>query len=125
MQLLQGKMADMYTRLNACRAYMYSVARACDKGHFNNRECAGVILYAAEAATQVALDGIQCLGTMFAFCFCFWIDSFKTSSLSLVYGSWTLLSHSSVFITNINWYYKFFQTCPLILSQMRSSPLFF
>ena len=52
----------MYTKLNACRAYMYSVARACDKGHFNNRECAGVILYAAETATQVALDGIQCLG---------------------------------------------------------------
>ena len=52
----------MYTRLNACRSYMYSVARACDKGHFNNRECAGVILYAAENATQVALDGIQCLG---------------------------------------------------------------
>ncbi|XP_009860253.2 isovaleryl-CoA dehydrogenase, mitochondrial-like isoform X2 [Ciona intestinalis] len=61
-QLMQGKMADMYTKLSACRAYMYGIARACDKGHFNNRDCAGVILYAAEAATQVALDGIQCLG---------------------------------------------------------------
>uniref|UniRef100_H2YYV9 Isovaleryl-CoA dehydrogenase, mitochondrial n=1 Tax=Ciona savignyi TaxID=51511 RepID=H2YYV9_CIOSA len=59
-QLMQGKMADMYTKLSACRSYMYGVARACDKGHFNNRDCAGVILYAAETATQVALDGIQC-----------------------------------------------------------------
>ena len=57
-------MADMYTQLSACRSYIYSVARACDKGHFNNKDCAGVILYAAEAATQVALQGIQCLGNM-------------------------------------------------------------
>ncbi|XP_039247956.1 isovaleryl-CoA dehydrogenase, mitochondrial-like [Styela clava] len=61
-QLMQGKIADMYTRLSACRSYVYSVARACDKDHFSNKDCAGVILYAAEAATQVALDGIQCLG---------------------------------------------------------------
>ncbi|XP_005990841.3 isovaleryl-CoA dehydrogenase, mitochondrial [Latimeria chalumnae] len=61
-QFLQGKMADMYTRLSACRQYVYSVARACDKGHFSAKDCAGVILYAAETATQVALDGIQCLG---------------------------------------------------------------
>ncbi|KAG2457485.1 IVD protein, partial [Polypterus senegalus] len=61
-QLLQGKMADMYTRLSACRQYVYSVARACDRGHFSAKDCAGVILYAAESATQVALDGIQCLG---------------------------------------------------------------
>ncbi|XP_076815687.1 isovaleryl-CoA dehydrogenase, mitochondrial-like isoform X1 [Clavelina lepadiformis] len=61
-QLIQGKMADMYTKLSACRSYMYTVARACDKGHFNNRDCAGVILYAAETATQVCLDGIQLLG---------------------------------------------------------------
>ncbi|XP_068107775.1 isovaleryl-CoA dehydrogenase, mitochondrial-like isoform X1 [Hyperolius riggenbachi] len=61
-QLMQGKMADMYTRLSACRQYVYNVARACDKGHFSAKDCAGVILYAAESATQVALDGIQCLG---------------------------------------------------------------
>ncbi|XP_070544899.1 isovaleryl-CoA dehydrogenase, mitochondrial-like [Ptychodera flava] len=61
-QLLQGKMADMYTRLSACRSYVYNVARACDMGHANPKDCAGVILYAAENATQVALDAIQCLG---------------------------------------------------------------
>ncbi|XP_054826997.1 isovaleryl-CoA dehydrogenase, mitochondrial isoform X1 [Eublepharis macularius] len=61
-QLMQGKMADMYTRLMACRQYTYNVAKACDQGHFNAKDCAGVILYSAECATQVALDGIQCLG---------------------------------------------------------------
>ena len=63
LQLLQGKMADMYTRLTACRSYMYAVARACDRGHPDvSKDCAGVILYCAESATQVALDAIQCLG---------------------------------------------------------------
>uniref|UniRef100_A0A673BW94 Isovaleryl-CoA dehydrogenase, mitochondrial n=1 Tax=Sphaeramia orbicularis TaxID=375764 RepID=A0A673BW94_9TELE len=61
-QLMQGKMADMYTRLSCCRQYLYNVARACDKGHFNPADCVGVLLYCAENATQVALDGIQCLG---------------------------------------------------------------
>ncbi|KAL6477986.1 hypothetical protein MHYP_G00138210 [Metynnis hypsauchen] len=61
-QLMQGKMADMYTKLSSCRQYVYNVARACDKGHFSAMDCAGVILYCAENATQVALDGIQCLG---------------------------------------------------------------
>lgn len=62
-QLMQGKMADMYTRLSACRSYVYSVARACDNGHTSaSKDCAGVILYSAESATQVALDAIQCLG---------------------------------------------------------------
>lgn len=88
-QLMQGKMANMYTRLSSCRQYLYNVARACDKGHFSAKvrglfrqmvldlvgverilkafpflpqDCAGVILYCAENATQVALDGIQCLG---------------------------------------------------------------
>ncbi|XP_032811626.2 isovaleryl-CoA dehydrogenase, mitochondrial [Petromyzon marinus] len=61
-QLMQGKMADMHTRLAACRSYVYNVARACDRKHSNSMDCAGVILYAAENATQVALDGIQCLG---------------------------------------------------------------
>ncbi|XP_004380687.1 isovaleryl-CoA dehydrogenase, mitochondrial isoform X1 [Trichechus manatus latirostris] len=61
-QLMQGKMADMYTRLMACRQYVYNVAKACDEGHCTRKDCAGVILYSAECATQVALDGIQCLG---------------------------------------------------------------
>ncbi|XP_041431343.1 isovaleryl-CoA dehydrogenase, mitochondrial isoform X2 [Xenopus laevis] len=61
-QLMQGKMADMYTRLAACRHYVYNVAKACDQGHADPKDCAGVILYSAESATQVALDGIQCLG---------------------------------------------------------------
>jgi len=61
-QLIQAKMADMYTNLNACRTYTYSVARACDGGSFSNKDCAGVILYSAEKCTQVALDAIQVLG---------------------------------------------------------------
>ncbi|KAG9292840.1 hypothetical protein G9A89_016202 [Geosiphon pyriformis] len=61
-QLIQGKLADMYTKLNASRAYVYAVARACDNGHVSNRECAGAILYSAERATEVTLDAIQCLG---------------------------------------------------------------
>lgn len=61
-QLMQGKIADMYCDLNACRSYLYAVARACDKGHFSNKDCAGVILYCAEKATQVCLQAIQCLG---------------------------------------------------------------
>ncbi|EDQ88797.1 uncharacterized protein MONBRDRAFT_32617 [Monosiga brevicollis MX1] len=61
-QLMQGKLADMYTRLTANRAYVYSVAKKCDQGRADPKDCAGVILYSAEAATQVALDAIQCLG---------------------------------------------------------------
>ncbi|KAG2179878.1 hypothetical protein INT43_003664 [Umbelopsis isabellina] len=61
-QLVQGKLADMYTKLNASRAYVYAVARACDNGQVSNKDCAGVILYSAERATEVALDAIQCLG---------------------------------------------------------------
>uniref|UniRef100_A0A1W7RAA9 Isovaleryl-CoA dehydrogenase, mitochondrial n=1 Tax=Hadrurus spadix TaxID=141984 RepID=A0A1W7RAA9_9SCOR len=61
-QLIQGKLADMYTTLNACRSYLYNTARAADKGHVSSKDCAGVILYCAEKATQVALDAIQCLG---------------------------------------------------------------
>jgi isovaleryl-CoA dehydrogenase len=61
-QLMQGKMADMYTTLNACRSYLYTVARACDRGRYSTKDCAGVILYCAEAATQVALQAIQTLG---------------------------------------------------------------
>lgn len=61
-QLIQGKMADMYTTLSACRSYLYNVARAASVGKFDNKDCAGVILYCAEKATQVALDAIQLLG---------------------------------------------------------------
>ncbi len=61
-QLMQGKLADMYTTLNACRAYIYAVARACDAGKTSRKDCAGAILYAAEKATQMALEAIQCLG---------------------------------------------------------------
>ena len=61
-QLVQGKIADMYTTLNACRAYLYTVAAACDRGQTSRKDAAGVILYCAEKATQVALDAIQLLG---------------------------------------------------------------
>ena len=61
-QLIQGKMADMYTALSACRAYVYAVAGACDRGEVNRKDAAGVILYAAERATWMALETIQILG---------------------------------------------------------------
>ena len=61
-QLMQGKVADMYTRLNASRAYLYAVAKACDRGEESRKDAAAVILYTAEAATQQALEAIQALG---------------------------------------------------------------
>jgi len=61
-QLVQGKLADMYTTLNASRAYVYAVAAACDRGETTRKDAAGCILYAAEKATQCALDAIQLLG---------------------------------------------------------------
>ena len=61
-QLVQGKIADMYTTTNACRAYVYEVSKACDRGETTRQDAAGCILYAAEKATQVALDAIQLLG---------------------------------------------------------------
>lgn len=61
-QLIQGKVADMYTQLNASRAYLYAVAQACDRGEATRKDAAGVILYTAERATQMALDVIQILG---------------------------------------------------------------
>jgi isovaleryl-CoA dehydrogenase len=60
--MVQGKLADMYTRLNASRAYVYAVARACDAGRTTRKDAAGAILFASEAATQMALDAIQLLG---------------------------------------------------------------
>ena len=61
-QLMQGKIADMYSTLSACRAYCYAVAKACDKGQITRKDAAGVILYCAEKATWMALEAIQCLG---------------------------------------------------------------
>jgi isovaleryl-CoA dehydrogenase len=61
-QLIQGKLADLYTSLNACKAYVYAVARACDRGRTARKDAAGAILFAAEKATQCALDAIQILG---------------------------------------------------------------
>ncbi len=63
-ELMQGKLADMDTTLNACRAYVYAVARACDKGTVARKDAAGVILYTAERATWMALQAIQALGGM-------------------------------------------------------------
>ena len=59
---MQGKVADMYTRTNAARAYVYAVAQSCDRGETTRKDAAGAILYAAELATQLALDAIQLLG---------------------------------------------------------------
>jgi isovaleryl-CoA dehydrogenase len=61
-QLIQGKLADMYTTMNATRSYVYMVAKACDRGDVTRKDAAGVILYAAEKATWMALEAIQCLG---------------------------------------------------------------
>jgi isovaleryl-CoA dehydrogenase len=61
-QLIQGKIADMYTAMNACKAYVYAVARACDQGRTTRKDAAGAILYAAEKATATALDAVQILG---------------------------------------------------------------
>ena len=61
-QLTQGKIADMYTTLNACRSYVYAVASACDRGETTRKDAAGCILYAAEKATSITLDAIQILG---------------------------------------------------------------
>ncbi|MCR9196004.1 MAG: isovaleryl-CoA dehydrogenase [Hyphomonas sp.] len=61
-QLMQGKLADMYVTLSTARAYSYAVAAACDRGETTRKDAAGCILYAAEKATQMALDGIQMLG---------------------------------------------------------------
>ena len=61
-QLVQGKLADMYTTMNACKAYVYTVAQACDRSETTRKDAAGAILYAAEKATQMALDALQLLG---------------------------------------------------------------
>lgn len=61
-QLVQGKIADMYTQMNAARAYVYAVARSCDRGETTRKDAAGAILYSAELATKMSLDAIQLLG---------------------------------------------------------------
>ena len=61
-QIMQGKIADMYTTMNACKSYVYEVAKACDRGETTRKDAAGCILYSAEKATQVALEAIQTLG---------------------------------------------------------------
>ena len=61
-QLMQGKLADMYTTMNACKAYVYAVGKACDRGQTTRKDAAGAILYAAEKATWMAGEAIQCLG---------------------------------------------------------------
>jgi isovaleryl-CoA dehydrogenase len=61
-QLVQGKLADMYATMNAARAYVYAVAAACDRGQTTRKDAAGCVLFAAEKATQMALDAIQLLG---------------------------------------------------------------
>ena len=61
-QLIQGKIADMYTTMNACKSYVYAVAKACDRGQTTRKDAAGAILYAAEKATAMALDAVQILG---------------------------------------------------------------
>jgi isovaleryl-CoA dehydrogenase len=61
-QLMQGKLADMYSTMNACKAYVYAVGAACDRGETTRKDAAGAILYAAEKATWMALEAIQCLG---------------------------------------------------------------
>jgi isovaleryl-CoA dehydrogenase len=61
-QLMQGKLADMYTVMNAAHAYVYAVNKACDRGETTRKDAAGAILYAAEKATWMALEAIQCLG---------------------------------------------------------------
>ncbi|KAG2019978.1 acyl-CoA dehydrogenase [Coprinopsis cinerea AmutBmut pab1-1] len=61
-QLMQAKIADMYTKLSASRAYVYAVARACDQGRISRKDCAGAILYSTEKAVEVTLEGMQCLG---------------------------------------------------------------
>ena len=61
-QLIQGKVADMYTEMNAAKAYVYAVAKSCDRGETTRKDSAGAILFAAEKATKIALDAIQILG---------------------------------------------------------------
>ena len=61
-QLMQGKIADMYTTMNACKSYVYNVAKSCDRGNITREDAAGVLLYSSEKAVWMSLETIQCLG---------------------------------------------------------------
>ena len=61
-QIMQAKLADMYTTMNAAKSYVYAVAKACDRGEVTRKDAAGAILFSAEKATWMALEAIQCLG---------------------------------------------------------------
>ena len=61
-QIMQAKLADMYTAMNAAKSYVYAVAKACDRGEVSRKDAAGAILFSAEKATWMALEAIQCLG---------------------------------------------------------------
>ena len=61
-QLMQGKLADMYTTMNACKSYVYNVAKSCDTGNITREDAAGALLYTSEKAVWMALETIQCLG---------------------------------------------------------------
>ena len=61
-QLMQGKIADMYTTMNACKSYVYNVAKSCDRGNITREDAAGVLLYSSEKAVWMSLEAIQCLG---------------------------------------------------------------
>ena len=61
-QLIQGKLADIYTSMNACKSYVYNVAQSCDRNETTRKDSAGAILYAAEKSTQITLEAIQILG---------------------------------------------------------------
>ena len=65
---MQGKMADMYTKLQASRNFLYNCTRAADKGHVTNHDAAAVCLFVGEHSTQVALEAIQCLGKLLREC---------------------------------------------------------
>jgi isovaleryl-CoA dehydrogenase len=61
-QIMQAKLADLYTTMNAAKAYVYAVAKACDRGQTTRKDAAGAILFASEKATWMALEAVQCLG---------------------------------------------------------------
>ncbi|KAA0202042.1 hypothetical protein HAZT_HAZT004933 [Hyalella azteca] len=79
-QLMQGKIADMYTKLNACRSYVYTAARAADDSGVSSKDCASVVLFVAECTTQVALQAIQCLG-------CSAVEQLDASTLAISGGN--------------------------------------
>ena len=96
-QLMQAKLADMYTTLNASRAYLYAVAKACDRGEITRKDAAGVILYTSENATQMALQAIQCLGGNG------YINEYPTGRLLRDAKLYEIGAGTSEIRTNVNW----------------------